>query len=102
MLERDIGWALAGVGFGLATSGCIALGLGLGGSARFNEGATLETTGIAALATSVSLLIPGIVLAVHGQDRLAEIDWRLRGFSGAVFVAPLRGGGLVAGLTVAF
>ena len=100
--ERNTGWALAGAGLALAFSGSVALGVGLGGGSRFNEGAALETSGIAVLSSSLLLLIPGVVLAVHGQDRLSDIDWRLRAIAGAGFAAPLRGGGFLVGAKLYF
>ena len=59
----------------------------------------LETTGTVVTVAGGALLIPGAILAVYGQSRMSDIDWRLERVAG--FVVPTRDG-LVAAAVIRF
>jgi hypothetical protein len=92
LLERNLGWGLSGVGFvGLACGGVLFV-TSYASDVRFDEGATSRTSGLIAIGAGIGFLIPGVILAVVGQRRLTEIDWRLREVIVAPTVAAIPGG----------
>lgn len=90
VIERDLGWGLAGVGLAATAAGAVLLGTS--GQASYDQGATRSTYGLIVLAAGAAHLIPGVVLAVVGQTRMTDLDWRLKAIASAPFVAPTRGG----------
>jgi hypothetical protein len=67
---------------------------------RFDQGAGYLLSGATCVAIGIALIVPGAIIAVHGQNRLVDVDWRLRLLQTA-FVVPRPDGALV-GARLAF
>lgn len=90
VLERDLGWGLAGLGLAATAAGAVLLGTS--GRASYDQGATNQTNGLITLGAGLATLIPGVVLALVGQTRMTDLDWRLKALAATPFIAPTRGG----------
>ena len=94
-IERRVGWGLTGAGLaGIATGG-IVLGFGLD-RGSWSDVYPVVVTGSVSLALGGLMFVPGIVLALHGQERLTEAEWRLRQL-GVLPTLAAGPGGLVIG-----
>jgi hypothetical protein len=101
-IERNVGWALSFVGVAAAVFGAAMLVYTHGfGSAPATDGQLESTGGAAALGAGLLLLVPATVLAVHGQQVMSDVGWRLRALHATAFIAPLADGA-VAGARLRF
>ena len=90
-VERRTGWALTGVGLSAMAAGVAVLAYGLE-YGLYNQIFDVVLSGSLSLAVGAALAITGATLSVHGQDRLTEAEWRLRGLVVVPMVVPLRDG----------
>ncbi|MSP63633.1 MAG: hypothetical protein EXR72_25470 [Myxococcales bacterium] len=90
-LQRDLGWGLAGLGMALGGTGALTTVYG-----AYMDGYDVAglVAGVAITAVGAALAIPGIVLALRGQDGMTDVRWRMKAFG--VAVAPLQGGAIAA------
>ncbi len=88
-IERGFGIGLVAAGLATALAG--ALTLWVAQSAPYDQGTQMVTPGAVTLSVGAGVVVPGIVLAFHGQWRLDDADWRLEALRTA-FVAPSRDG----------
>lgn len=97
--ERAVGLGLAALGIaGVASGGAL---LGMAGQQPYDQGAAYERYGWLSVVSGAVLIVPGVVLAVVGQNALTDADWRLRLLAGT-FVTPTPGGGAIAGFGLHF
>ena len=98
--ERLAGWVLTGLGLASVAAGVAVLAYGLE-YGSYNQLYDVVTGGAVSLAVGVATAVPGIALSLHGQQRLSDAEWKLRGLLGMPFVTPIAGGA-VAGATFRF
>ena len=94
-IQRDLGWGLAGTGVAAIACGIATVVFGFHDERGYTQGVVDVTAGAATTAVGLALAIPGVVLALRGQDRIADALW-LR-----TVVTPAAGG-VVGGLRISF
>jgi hypothetical protein len=85
-IQRDLGWGLAALGLALAAAGSTTAVYG-----AYQDGYNVAglITGVSLAAAGAAFIIPGIVLALRGQDAMTDVGWRMRAVP---LLAPLRSG----------
>ena len=107
LVQRDVGWGLTALGLATLTAGAIVAGFGA------TEVNTIEPGGydkainyvIAGAVTGIvgiGLAIPGVVLALHGQGEMTDLEWRIRAASQMAYIAPMPSGGAMFGAHFTF
>ena len=81
-IQRNIGWGLAGVGIAALVAGAGTIAFGFHDERGFSQGVIDVIAGGATVAAGLALALPGVVLAMRGQEGITEVLW-LR-----AFVAP--------------
>lgn len=87
-IERNIGWGLAGAGMATAAVGVTLLGSSRVASLGYEEGAAYQLGGVLALSVGVLVLIPGVVLGLHGENAISDADGRLGALKQARVSSP--------------
>ncbi len=89
--QRNLGWGLAAVGFGLLAAGAVATGFGIDDATQSYDQHVVEVlAGVGTMAVGLAFAIPGMVLALRGQNAMTDATWRLRAIA-----APVPSGGMV-------
>ena len=76
-IERRVGWGLSGAGLAIAAAGAVVLGYGLD-RGTWNDVTAVIVSGSVLSSVGGAMLIPGVVLALHGQEKLTDAEWRLK------------------------
>lgn len=99
VIERDVGLAFAALGLAVLVAGGATIAYAYAQpKLSFEDGQSAVLAGGIMLGVGAALLVPGTVMPLDGQIKIADSDWRLRSPVVLPFVAPLGGGALAGAL----